>query len=128
MSDPKIKTTINDGIPEMDVTEVNQYSEKIKLIDVRRPDEFNNELGHINGAKLITLGPDLEEFFETYLTQTQKNENQQVPLVLICRSGSRSGHATLLAMDMGIKNIYNMTGGMIRWNDFGLPIVREEEL
>jgi rhodanese-related sulfurtransferase len=113
-----IKTYVRDGIPEIDVDEVQKTASLLRLIDVRRPDEFNNELGHIAGAMLVTLGPDLEEFIESV-----KDPNELV--VFICRSGNRSGTATLMAREFGLKEVYNMTGGMIRWNDFQLPVTRD---
>ena len=108
---------MRDGIPEIDVEEVYKNISTLCLIDVRRPDEFDGELGHIDGATLITLGPDLESFIETF-----KNPDEIV--VFICRSGSRSGTATLMAQESGLKRVFNMTGGMIRWNDFQLPVIR----
>lgn len=119
ISQPAPKTTVRNGIPEIEVMEVQQCAETLKLIDVRRSEEFNNELGHIKGSKLYTLGPDLEEFL-----QSHKNKDEYI--VFICRSGARSGNATLYARELGFTNVFNMTGGMIRWNDFHLPVSRED--
>ena len=115
----KPKTFMNGNVPEIDVDEVQKFAHSVLLIDVRRPEEFNNELGHVAGSKLVTLGPDLEDFLNSH-------NNREEFLVFICRSGARSGNATLLAREMGFKNVYNMTGGMIRWNDFELPVSRED--
>ena len=90
------------------------------LIDVRRSDEFNNELGHITGAKLVTLGDDLKSYLHT-----MKDKEQEI--VFVCRSGARSGDATRQAIQLGFKNVFNMTGGMIRWNELGYPVQREKE-
>jgi rhodanese-related sulfurtransferase len=44
------------------------------------------------------------------------------PLIVICRSGSRSAQvATTLASQM--ENVFNMTGGMKAWHEAGLPMV-----
>jgi len=85
------------------------------LIDVRRPDEFTGELGHIEGAKLVTLGPDLEEF----LQKADKN----LSYLFICRSGARSTNACLYAQDLGYSSVINLAGGMMDWNQKGLPKV-----
>lgn len=114
-----IKTYIRDGVPEIDVDEVLKHIKNLRLIDVRRPEEFNNELGHIGGAQLITLGPDLEEFIETV-------KNRGETIIFVCRSGNRSGTATLMAREYGLSQTFNMTGGMIRWNDFGYPVARDQ--
>ena len=84
--------------------------ELVYLIDVRRPDEFNGELGHIKGSKLLTLD---------FLPQKINELKTDKPIVFICRSGNRSAHAASFALQNGIKNIYNMSGGMILWNELG---------
>lgn len=106
-----------DGVPEVTVEDVYENRDRVRLIDVRRPEEFNNELGHIAGAKLVTLGPDLARFLE--------EGNRDDEIVFVCRSGARSGNATLAAQQMGYSKTVNMTGGMIRWNDAKLPVERE---
>ncbi len=106
-----------DGIPEITVEDVARHlpdaeAGKVKLIDVRRPEEFNNELGHIKGAKLVTLGPDLTKFLET--------GNRAEEIIFVCRSGGRSGTATAESIKLGYKFTINMVGGMIRWNEKNL--------
>lgn len=88
-----------------------------EVIDVRRPDEFTGELGHIEGARLVTLGADLEQFFQGH------DKNSKV--LFVCRSGARSAQATQLALDHGFKIVANMAGGMIRWNELGFKSVKE---
>lgn len=86
------------------------------LIDVRMPEEFVGELGHISGATLKTLGPELDD----YLSSADKNKT----IIFICRSGARSGRATTQAMGLGFKSTYNMEGGMLAWNAQALPTER----
>lgn len=92
--------------------------ENAAIIDVRRPDEFNNELGHIAGAHLITLGPELTQFLE-------KGDRTQ-EIIFVCRSGARSGQAMNESLKLGYTNTLNMVGGMIRWNELKFPILRKE--
>ncbi len=89
------------------------------LIDVRRPDEFVGELGHIAGAHLITLGPDLEKFLDTY--------DRSEPIVFVCRSGQRSMQAAQLAVQKGFESVGNLVGGMLRWNELKLATQRKTE-
>ena len=109
-----LKVVINNGIPEVSVEDVKKHGSKFQLIDVRRPDEYVGELAHIKGAKLVTLGPDLMNFLN--------QQNKDAEIIFICRSGARSGQATLMANEMGIKNCVNMTGGMIKWNEQGFEV------
>jgi rhodanese-related sulfurtransferase len=101
------KSFLKDGIPTLKPKVEGEVSQ-FKLIDVRRPDEFTGELGHIKGAVLKTLGPELMEYLET--------ADKDQPTLFICRSGVRSAQATGIAMDLGFKEVYNMEGGMLYWN------------
>ncbi len=112
----QVHPQIVDGIPEVTCEDVYRSLGKIKVIDVRRPEEFNNELAHIEGAKLVTLGPELMSFLE-------KGDRSE-EIVFVCRSGGRSGQATVLSQQMGYKFTANMTGGMIRWNEAQLKVER----
>lgn len=92
-------------------------SSGVRVIDVRRPDEYTGELGHIEGAELITLGPELQAAID------KGDPTQQV--VFVCRSGGRSGQATEYALSRGYKRAANMTGGMLRWQELKLPAVKK---
>jgi len=104
------------GVLEVSCEEVYQSSGQVRLIDVRMPEEFNNELGHIHGAELITLGPELKNF----LDKTDK----KTEIIFICRSGGRSGAAAFESAKLGFKQAVNMAGGMICWNKLKLPVER----
>lgn len=113
---------IVDGIPEISCEDLLRHlpdakAGKIQLIDVRRPDEFNNELGHVPGARLVTLGPELTEFL--------KNSDRDKEIVFLCRSGGRSGSATAESIQLGYKKTINMVGGMIRWNEKKFEVERK---
>lgn len=101
-------STVQDVNP--DVVWANK--DQLCLIDVRRPDEYVGELGHIPGAKLIVLDTLPDHIDELPTDQT---------IVFICRSGNRSGRASAFAFESGLKNTYNMLGGMLLWNEKKLP-------
>lgn len=105
-----------DGVPEINPANLQKHLGKVRLIDVRRPEEFNDELGHIVGAEQVVLGPDLQQFLEA--------GNREDTIVFVCRSGGRSGRATMASQSMGYKNVANMTGGMMLWNQLRLPVER----
>lgn len=104
------------GIPEVMPEMVQAVLGQVRLIDVRRPDEFNGELGHVAGSELVTLGGELAAFLE--------NCDRAQEIIFVCRSGARSAQATSYCVEMGFKAVANMRGGMIRWNDLGLPVER----
>jgi len=109
-----LRPQVVDGIPEVSVEDVHLQMKSVRLIDVRRPDEFDGELHHIPGAELVTLGEDLEKFLE--------QEDREQEMVFICRSGGRSGQATAKSIEMGFTKTVNMVGGMLRWNQANLPV------
>ena len=104
-----------DGIPTITPQSTTDVAGR-RLIDVRMPDEYVGELGHIEGAELVTLGPDLEQF----LLGAEKTQD----LLFICKAGGRSARATAFAQSLGFTNVVNMAGGMLRWNQLGLPVTR----
>lgn len=114
----RVCTHINNSIPEVDVEDVHEALGQVKLIDVRKDDEFNNELGHILGAELVTLGAELTKYLNDH-----KNKEQEI--IFICRSGKRSESATMEALQLGFSKVANMAGGMILWNEKKLPVVKE---
>lgn len=87
-------------------------SPPFELIDVRGPDEYHGELGHIPKSKLIVLGT---------LPHHLSKFNQQVNYVFVCRSGGRSAQAAAFFKEQGFSNVFNMKGGMILWNTLGFP-------
>lgn len=105
-----------DEVLNIEPDEVKEHSSSITLIDVREPDEFTGELGHITGSELIPLGE-----LEAKLGSISK-EN---PIVFICRSGNRSGKATQMALASGHTNVFNMNGGMLLWNKKEFAITTE---
>ncbi len=79
----------------------------MKIIDVRRPDEFTGELGHIPVAELMCL----QDNFEQQISKLDKKD----PHLFVCRSGGRSARAARVALGHGFSQIYNMEGGMLEY-------------
>ena len=83
------------------------------VLDVREPDEW--EAGHIHGAVHIPLAEvpaRLDELVE------------QDDLLVVCRSGGRSGRAVAWLRQNGVDAI-NVAGGMGAWASAGRPMVSE---
>lgn len=84
----------------------------VKVIDVREPDEYSGELGRIAGSRLIPLDE----------LPARVAEVPPGPVVAVCRSGKRSARGAVALMKSGRKDVYSMAGGMLAWNDAGLPV------
>ncbi|MFP5385616.1 MAG: rhodanese-like domain-containing protein, partial [Bacteriovoracia bacterium] len=112
-----LNSGVMDHVPVVTPEEVHAKIGHLKIIDVRGSDEFNNDLGHIKGSELATLG----EQFESRLASLDHDSE----LVLVCRSGRRSADATKLALSKGFNRAFNLEGGMLRWNELHYPIERD---
>ena len=82
------------------------------LVDVRTAEEFRE--GHIPGAINIAvqeLGGKLSKI------------PQDKPVVVYCRSGSRSANAAQSLLAAGYTEVYDL-GGLLEWGRQGLPLKR----
>lgn len=104
-----------DGVMDIHPNELNQLKDSVCLVDVRRPDEYTGELGHIAGTQLIVL-----DTIPQHLQELPKDKT----IVFVCRSGGRSAQATAYAKSEGFSEVYNMLGGMLLWNELQLPVER----
>lgn len=101
------------GVQDISPEELLAKKSLVKIIDVRRPDEYEGELGHIADAELLTLD---------YLPMKINELSREVTIVFVCRSGARSAQATAFALEHGFSQVYNLKGGMLQWNALGLAI------
>lgn len=87
------------------------------VIDIRTPAEWANT-GTIVGAKRIMFfdqnrQPQIDAFMQS-LEKIVQDNNQ--PVVLVCRSGNRSGVALrFLQKNKGYKNVAHLARGMNQW-------------
>ena len=102
-------------INEIDVSELaalmDGNANNIQIIDVRQPQEL--AAGAIPGVENIPM-------VSIPLRANEISDDKQV--VLVCRSGARSGQCTAWLMQNGKNNVYNLRGGMIAWASSGLQI------
>lgn len=101
-----IFTSNESGITKIDVETLQNRleNEEITLLDVRELDEYDG--GHIEGAVNAPLSS-LDEIELPYLKDD--------PIYVICRSGNRSAQAAQLLQERGYTEIYDVSGGMIAW-------------
>jgi rhodanese-related sulfurtransferase len=87
-----------------------------RLIDVREPNEWVGELGHIRGAELIPLG--------TVQANVDKVRGETREIISICKMGGRASQAANFWAQQGLK-VRVLAGGMTAWNAEQLPTTRE---
>lgn len=103
------------GVKEVDnVAALQLINHKDALVlDVREESEFNG--GHIRDAKLIPLLKLKERIGEL-------ERYRERPIVVVCRSGNRSGTASALLGNREFAQVYNLVGGMMAWQKADLPL------
>jgi len=85
------------------------------LLDVRTPEEYQE--GHIANSKSIN-------FYDKDFADQVKNLDKNTPVYVYCRSGGRSASAMAMLSEQGIREVYNLEGGIIAWGRAKKEIVR----
>lgn len=103
------------GIQEVDTVAALQLinHKQALVLDVREESEY--KAGHVLKAKLLPLGKLNERIGEL-----EKYKDQ--PIVVICRSGSRSATACTVLSKQGFNQAYNLSGGVLAWQKSNLPL------
>jgi sulfur-carrier protein adenylyltransferase/sulfurtransferase len=99
------------GYRDVEVAALATSAERVRLVDVREPSEFEGELGHIASAELVPLA--------TVLKAAEGWPRGEEVLV-VCRSGGRSAKAAAMLAQQGFERVMNLRGGMLAWNAAGL--------
>lgn len=93
------------------------FNQKIKatpnaqILDVRTPEEFSSE--HLDNAKNIN-------WYEDSFTAEVEKLDKTKPVFVYCKSGGRSQSAVTKLEKMGFATIYQLQGGILKWEAAGL--------
>jgi thioredoxin len=89
------------------------FAEKLKtnenpqLLDVRTPEEYS--VDHIDNAKNVNWnGDDFVAKVNSY--------DKSKPIFVYCKVGGRSAQAANKLAELGFTEIYNLNGGIMKWN------------
>lgn len=93
---------------------VDSPTEGLVILDVRTPEEFAE--GHIEGAIMI-------DFYRDDFAAELAKLDPDVPYVLYCRSGNRSGQTLAMMEGLDFQDVQDVDGGVIGWQNAGLPLV-----
>jgi len=100
------------GVPEIGAEWVAGNRDRVQLVDVRSAVEFDGELGHLGNARLVPLDQ---------LRERAPELGHDTPVVVICQTGKRSALGALILRKAGFSRVANLSGGMLRWRELGLP-------
>lgn len=80
--------------------------EKLRLIDVREPGEFQQ--ARIEGAELIPM--------RSVAQSLTSLESEEKPIVVFCHHGMRSSQVVGWLRQQGVENCTSMSGGIDQWS------------
>jgi rhodanese-related sulfurtransferase len=88
------------------------------MLDIRETKEFQE--GHVVNAVHIPVNT-LEKRHVELIRYKDK------PVIVTCRSGSRSAAACKTLRKAGFEQVYMMNGGMLSWESAKLPVTRKKK-
>jgi len=86
------------------------------VLDVRENKEYQG--GHILNSIHIP-----QSALAKRITELEKYKSK--PIIVGCRSGHRSSHACGLLKKQGFESVYNLSGGVMAWQNANLPLTRK---
>ncbi len=95
----------------------------VPLYDIRRPEEWRST-GVVEGSRTLTYvdksGRPNPEFLPRFAAEVSKND----PVVLICRTGSRTDKLARELAELGYTRVYNVRNGITGWVGENHPVVK----
>ncbi|MFN8493601.1 MAG: rhodanese-like domain-containing protein [Caldilineaceae bacterium] len=83
----------------------------VLMLDVREKSEYHQ--GHIPGITLLPMAEVPNRLSEIPRDKT---------VIVTCHSGNRSSKVVAYLREQGFTNIHDMQGGIIAWQNAGLPV------
>lgn len=102
-------------VSPMDATRLISHEEGV-VLDVRGDGEYRE--GHIINALHIPQGN-----LKDQVDKLEKYKDR--PIIMTCRTGSRSGSAGAVLRKRGFERVYNLAGGILAWENANLPLTRK---
>ncbi len=115
--------SVRADVQQISVSEADEMLRRgVAVLDVRRADEWRTT-GIVPGSRMITAF-DADGLLEPdFLDKVAASVPGDQPVILICRSGNRSGKAArLLTAQLGFQHVYNVEGGIQQWLQERLPV------
>jgi rhodanese-related sulfurtransferase len=91
-----------------------QEGTPVQLIDLRTPEELE-ETGYLKGAEHLDWNNGVFE-------AAYEKLNKDLPVMVYCRSGGRSGRAGAFLIENGFREVYDLDGGITAWLEEGKPV------
>jgi rhodanese-related sulfurtransferase len=114
-----------------EVTQINNQTldkmraEGVPIIDVRRAEEWQ-QTGIVENSHLLTFFNKKGQYnLNKWLESLDKIVKKDEPLILICRTGNRTGTiSNALDKQLGYSKVYNVQKGITDWKRNSFPVVK----
>lgn len=115
---PRLIGNIRRG-PTIDIQEFKKRVDngETLVLDVRTADDFVGEQGHIDSAVNIAV-EELPERMNELIEYIER------PIAIVCRTDKRSVKAASLLAEQGFHDVHVVRGGMTKWIEANLPVIR----
>ncbi len=101
-----------------------KLEQNIPLYDIRRVDEWK-QTGIVESSQLLTFVDGSGRLNPDFITQFTGEIGKDDPVILICRTGSRTDTlARLLVEQLGYTQVYNVRHGIRSWIREKRPVTR----
>ncbi|MBI2469978.1 MAG: rhodanese-like domain-containing protein [Planctomycetes bacterium] len=107
---PKTQTEVKNISPKQ-AKELIDKEKDVFVLDVRTKEEYDKM--HIKGANLIPI-----QEMEQNISKIPKDRK----VIVHCAAGKRSAKACEMLKDKGLKELYNVDGGINKWQAEGFPV------
>ena len=89
-------------------------SGRVTLIDVRQPEEYSAQPGHLPGALNVPLAD--------VGGRSADLAARKAPIVIVCKTDRRSAKAATELLAAGLSDVSVLRGGTDAWHRQGLPL------
>ena len=103
------------SISPADAMRMLQQRDDIVFLDVRTPEERSR--GYIPGSQLVSFND---------VAMGKLPIPKDKPVLLVCAVGGRSYFAGQMLSTKGYKEVYNLSGGVKKWYQSGLPLTHDK--
>lgn len=104
------------GVPFVSPDFVARQGRRVRIVDVRTPEELTGVLGHIPGSDWVPL-----DRIRTLPGRIDPND----PIIIVSAGEERSHDAAEDLVKAGLKFVAFMFGGIIAWRDLGYSTTRD---
>ncbi len=96
--------------------ELNRNNPDIIILDVRTSGEYEED-GHLRNSILL-------DYRSPEFNRTIDSMDKSKTYLIHCAIGIRSGRTFELMKSLGFRRVFDLAGGIVRWEKEGLPVVR----